>query len=352
MRWLLQWLAATAFALGTPVAEASFHQFRIEQLFSNADGSVQFVVMHEAFGGNGENFWAGQQLRVTDSRGISQAITFSTNLPSSNTANRRVLIATPAFAALGIVTPDYSIPARFLPTDGGTLDYAAGVHRITFSALPTDGATALMASGVAVANVATNFAGVSGSVAPAAGIATVVEFYNAALDHYFITHIAPEIATLDAGVTIKGWARTGQSFNVFTTASGTSAVCRFYIPPDKGNSHFYGRGSAECDATGKSNPSFINEDPQFFYVVLPTLGVCPVGTTPVYRVFSNRADANHRYMIDRTIRDQMASVRGWLPEGDGPDLVVMCVPAAPASASDPAPSPPDPPMPPYPGYPG
>lgn len=350
MKWLLQWLAAAAFALGAPVAEGSFHQFRIEQVFSNADGSVQFVVMHEAFGGNGENFWAGQQLRVTDSRGVSQAITFGTNLPSSSTANKRVLIATPGFAALGIVTPDYSIPAHFLPTDGGTLDYA-GVNRITFSALPTDGATALMASGVAVANVATNFAGVSGSVAPAAGIATVVEFYNAALDHYFITHIAPEIATLDAGVTIKGWARTGQSFNVFTTASGTSAVCRFYIPPDKGNSHFYGRGSAECDATGKSNPSFINEDPQFFYVVLPTLGVCPVGMTPVYRVFSNRADANHRYMIDRTIRDQMASVRGWLPEGDGPDLVVMCVPGTPAPP-DPTPLPPYPPMPPYPGYPG
>jgi hypothetical protein len=45
----------------------------------------------------------------------------------------------------------------------------------------------------------------------------------------------------------------------------------------------------------------------------------------VYRVFSNRTDANHRYMVDRAVRDQMVA-HGWLAEGDGPDLVVMCSP--------------------------
>jgi hypothetical protein len=45
----------------------------------------------------------------------------------------------------------------------------------------------------------------------------------------------------------------------------------------------------------------------------------------VYRVFSNRPDANHRYMTDRVVRDQMVA-KGWLAEGDGPDLVVMCAP--------------------------
>jgi len=102
-------------------------------------------------------------------------------------------------------------------------------------------------------------------------------------------------------------------------------VCRFYIPPEKGNSHFYGRGTAECDATGLANPSFINEDPQFFHVALPNVGVCPAGTRNVYRVFSNRVDANHRYMVDAAIRDQMTG-RGWAAEGDGPELVVMCAP--------------------------
>jgi hypothetical protein len=61
-------------------------------------------------------------------------------------------------------------------------------------------------------------------------------------------------------------------------------------------------------------------------MILPAAGVCPPGTVPVYRVFDNRTDANHRYMIDRALRDQMVAL-GWIAEGDGPDLVVMCAPA-------------------------
>jgi hypothetical protein len=162
------------------------------------------------------------------------------------------------------------------------------------------------------------------SLSPAPAVA--VEFYHAALDHYFLTHIANEIALLDAGTTIKGWVRTGQSFNVYTSAqAGSSPVCRYYIPPELGNSHFYGRGTAECTATGAANPTFVNEDPQFFQVMLPVFGVCPAGTRNVYRVFSNRPDVNHRYMVVSAIRDQMVA-NGWLAEGDGPDLVVMCSP--------------------------
>ena len=160
----------------------------------------------------------------------------------------------------------------------------------------------------------------------ASSSATAVEFYNASLNHYFVTHIANEIALLDAGVTIKGWVRTGQSFNVYPAAQGSSSpVCRYYIPPNKGDSHFYGRGAVECDGTGAANPTFVNEDPKFFHVILPNAGNCPGGTVPVYRVFSNRPDANHRYMVNRAVRDQMTGA-GWLAEGDGPDLVVMCVP--------------------------
>ena len=44
--------------------------------------------------------------------------------------------------------------------------------------------------------------------------AIAVEFRHAGLDHYFLTHVVNEIAILDAGVTIKGWTRTGQSFKV------------------------------------------------------------------------------------------------------------------------------------------
>ena len=154
----------------------------------------------------------------------------------------------------------------------------------------------------------------------------VVEFYNASLDHYFITWVPDEITKLDAGTVNKGWTRTGQSFKTYTAAqTGTSPVCRFYIPPALGDSHFFGRGTAECDATGQKNPSFVLESPDFMQMFLPTAGACPINTTQVYRVFSNRPDANHRYMIDKAIRGQMAA-KGWLVEGDGPDLVVMCAP--------------------------
>ena len=60
-------------------------------------------------------------------------------------------------------------------------------------------------------------------------------------------------------------------------------------------------------------------------MLLPAVGACPANTRQVYRVFSNRADANHRYLTDKLTRDQMAS-RGWVVEGDGPDSVVMCAP--------------------------
>lgn len=164
--------------------------------------------------------------------------------------------------------------------------------------------------------------GVGGVVAPV----DVVEYYNAVLDHYFITWNATEQANLDAGKTPTRWSRTGYAFHAYLTPlATTSPVCRYYLPPQFGDSHFFGRGTAECDATGLAHPEFRLEDPQFMHTILPTAGTCPAGTIPVYRVFSNRPDANHRYMTDRSIRDQMVA-KGWLAEGDGPDLVVMCAP--------------------------
>lgn len=329
MNAMFRRLVVAVLACSATIAGATFHTFRIDQMYSNADGSVQFVVLRESSGNDGEHQWNGRVLRATDLQGGQQVLIFPGNLPSTETANRQVLVATPGFAALGIVTPDYTIPAGFLPMAGGSLNFA-GVHQVGFVSLPTDGSGALSASGAVVPNVATNFAGTSGSVSPGAPVALAVEYYHAGFDHYFVTHIANEIVLLDAGVVIRGWVRTGQSFSVYAVAgAGTSPVCRFYIPPTKGDSHFYGRGTAECDATGVNNPTFVNEDPQFFHMKLPAGGVCPAGTIPLYRVFSNRLDANHRYMVDRAIRDMMSMQHHWLAEGDGPDLVVMCGPPKP-----------------------
>ena len=121
-------------------------------------------------------------------------------------------------------------------------------------------------------------------------------------------------------------SRAGYSFKAHTIRqSNVSPVCRFYIPPEQGDSHFFGRDNFECNATMFKNPGFVLEDFAFMHMYLPVAGVCPSATTPVYRVFSNRPDANHRYMTDRAVRDQMVA-KGWLAEGDGPELVVMCAP--------------------------
>jgi hypothetical protein len=169
-----------ALALVATAARAEFHTFQIEQLYSNADGSVQYVVLHESQGMNGENFLLGQVFTSTR-LGVTKTYVFPNNLPgggcdmgygcsASPTANRRVLIASAGFAALGLVTPDYVIPNGFLPTDGGTVAYAGGIDQITFSSLPTDGSNALSRSEMIIPNVATNFAGYSASVTTAAAV--------------------------------------------------------------------------------------------------------------------------------------------------------------------------------------
>ena len=99
----------------------------------------------------------------------------------------------------------------------------------------------------------------------------------------------------------------------------------FLHSPGLGDSHFFGRGTVECNETATKYPALVLEDAAFMHMILPAQGACPAGSTNVYRVFSNRADANHRYMTDRTIRDQMVA-KGWIAEGDGTDLVVMCAP--------------------------
>src|SRR5882672_9495573 len=160
-------LAVVLSALFAAHARAEFHLFRIDQVYSNAGGNIQYVVMREMSGQNGENFWAGQSLRTTNSSGMSSQIQFPTNLPSTNTASRKVLIATAGFAALGLVAPDYTIPDGFIPVGGGTLNYANGIDQIPLPAMPTDGATAIDRNGNPVAATPTNFAGATATLTAA-----------------------------------------------------------------------------------------------------------------------------------------------------------------------------------------
>ena len=158
--------AAAAIAGSSGPALATFHTFQIDELYSSPDGSVQFVELHEAFGFNGENLLATHTLTSTQGA-TTRTYTFPIDLPNGVTAGKRVLIATQGFANLGIVTPDYIVPAPFLFPGGGTLNYA-GVDILTYPALPGDGVSSLSRSGTVGTNSPTNYAGQTGSIGPAA----------------------------------------------------------------------------------------------------------------------------------------------------------------------------------------
>ena len=155
----------------------------------------------------------------------------------------------------------------------------------------------------------------------------MIEFYHQAFDHYFVTCVADEIAKLDNG-TFIGWARTGQSFKVYTTDAGRERR------PYAGSTFRRARATAtssgatrtSATATMAKNPTFILESSTFFYLFPPNLGNCAAGTGPgLSRVHGTAADANHRYTTDRATRDQMVA-KGWIAEGDGDDTVTMCAP--------------------------
>jgi hypothetical protein len=165
---------------------------------------------------------------------------------------------------------------------------------------------------------------------------SVVEYYSDALDHYFITGGADEIAQLDSGAQ-GGWKRTGQVFTAWTSTAdappGAQPVCRFY---SRGaNSHFYTGDASECGflqsleqqqradakAQGQTFGGWQYEG-IVFYALVPQSGQCPGGTTPVHRAYNNRAsegDPNHRFTADSLMRAAMA---GWMDEG-----VAFCSPS-------------------------
>ena len=156
---------------------------------------------------------------------------------------------------------------------------------------------------------------------------SAVEYYNATLDHHFMTATYTEIYALDAGAVV-GWVRTGQTFAVYAQQNrGASPVCRYYIPPTWGDSHFYSASPAECDEVRAKFPMLEFEAPDVFYTDLPDLasGKCPPGSTSVYRLWNNRADSNHRYTTSVAIRQAMIA-KGYVPEGYGPAAVAMCAP--------------------------
>ena len=84
--------------------------------------------------------------------------------------------------------------------------------------------------------------------------------------------------------------------------------------------------TAECAIVAAKFPQFSLETKDAMAVGLPdpATGACAAATpVPVYRMWDNRPDTNHRYTTDRNIRAAMVA-KGWIAEGYGPDPVAMC----------------------------
>jgi len=163
----------------------------------------------------------------------------------------------------------------------------------------------------------------------------VVEYYYPGFDDYFITANPVEIQGLDNGAH-PGWVRTGLTFLAYSDPSVAPAdatpVCRFYVLPQVGDSHFYSADPAECGATAiKFAGAWLEESPALFYIQLPNkmTGACPANTRPVFRFLNNANGLHHRYTAEVEVRDSIISDGGWTQEGYGnspPAIPVMCSP--------------------------
>ena len=166
-------------SIGTQ-SRAAFHLWDIKEIFSNEDGSVQFIELFST--SSGQQFLSGHQITAT-SDGVPVTFNFNGNLTGASTANRHFLMATAGFGSLeGGVTANYTLPANFFNPSAANISINfANSDTVTFagSLLPTDGVNSLtdLSPGgaqnlVAGVNSPTNFANATGSVdlSPPAGI--------------------------------------------------------------------------------------------------------------------------------------------------------------------------------------
>jgi hypothetical protein len=138
-----RWIGVLATLLGLITVEptqAASHLWRFNELFSNTDGTIQFIEMQECCGATAELYLESKWILAIHA---NHKYTFLSNL-TGNTANRYLLLATQGFADTpGAPAPDIIIPNGFLPVGGDTLEYWQYPDATrTYGPLPEDGVSA------------------------------------------------------------------------------------------------------------------------------------------------------------------------------------------------------------------
>ena len=145
--------------------QGSFHHWKINEIYSSADGKVQFIEITCAE--TGENAVRGQ--RLYSSQGSRTNIFTFPSDPVGNTFNKKLLLATTGFISQpGAVTPNYTFPTNFLFLGNGRVNFA-NVDALNYASLPSDGRRSLVRSGsqfVLTTNSPQNFLGHIGSLVP------------------------------------------------------------------------------------------------------------------------------------------------------------------------------------------
>lgn len=318
----------------SPVAKSP-NSFRFTKVYSSPSGYDQAVQMVEMDGSDGQHHWAGLTFIATDRHGGERRFTIPHDLPSERTAHRSVVLATHGDE----LTSDFTLPTGFVPTDGGTLELT-GIDRWEIGALPQDGIGVLTRYAAIVPDPTTPspFITFRGMGWPAYNsMQGAIEFRHAESDRYFITMLAAEIEALDDG-RVSGWARTGEAFVAWINRyydpyemgemppRNLRPVCRLYLPPPGGPTHFYSASQDECALALSNIPGMVLETSRAFLATLPdaSTGQCPPEGAPLYRLWNRDASGvSHRFTPRKATRDAMVA-QGWVSEGYGPDGVAMC----------------------------
>ena len=167
-------IAGIAAALVAQPAAASFHLWEVSEVYTNADGSVQFVEFFTTFAG--QEFLLGRELQALTQGVPEMTYTFPSNLPvglGDSTAGHHFLFASPGFQAVSGIAPDYEWTGAlsFINVGGNdalqliSADGFILADEISLASLPTDGTLSLLGDAVTTAvPTPTNFAGEIGTL--------------------------------------------------------------------------------------------------------------------------------------------------------------------------------------------
>ena len=213
--------AALLFCVGS--TQAAFHLWDVGEVYSSADGSVQYIKIVALAGG--QEFLGTFGATITAANGNGQStFTFPADLPG-DTANKVCILGTTNLSTIpGGLVPDYIIPPNFIrpPVGGGSasITFNPSGLSIPYSALPTDGDLALTKSGgvVTVAtNAPKNFNGDANTIVPVKFLSATSSGTNFLMDFRTATGVNGSAGPLytvqyTTGLSISNWTTLG-TFN-------------------------------------------------------------------------------------------------------------------------------------------